>query len=203
MYGYSSGNGTINCPVGFMPALCIYLIQLLNTVKSVGHSERFVKYWSLAFAGCIALYFCYSPFAFIYRDAPTWSTAQLVNVGPFKGIYSTPDKVALLTFLQEDLTELAKTKKTIFASYMAPAYFITKMTPVTRMLNIHPVYWPPERVDEILEQSIKLKEFPEVVVTGKFGPQFTYQFENYFLATGKYSVAYQRPWYQILVKNKD
>jgi hypothetical protein len=140
----------------------------------------------------------YHTWVYVYGTGPTMNSYAVVRRGPFKGIFTAPWKAAMLAEFQDDIEKLAQGRETIFAAYFAPAYFSTHLTPVTSMLNIHPLQFTEAMKRAILKPTVEGGIYPDIVVNAKtHKPELTRQFEDFFVQSGRYQLVKETPFYSL------
>ena len=190
VFGYTSSNIMVNCALGMILTLQLLLLEVLSRWKR--------SYLILA---AISLFLCIGNYRFVYRDASFLKLNTVIESGPFRYLFTTPERANMLHSFQKDFKKSAEGKQTVFASYFAPAYFITNLKPVTGMLFIHDIHWPETAEKLILHRTIEKQEWPDLVVT-KITAQsgFNYQFENFFLQSTRYQLLTDNSEYRIFGK---
>lgn len=200
VFGYTSSNIMINCVLGMMLPLQLLLLEIFRRWEQSNTIRK--TYGSLIFCS-IALYLSCNNFLSVYRDNPIHDLHTQIHSGPYRFLFTTPKRAELLEGFQKDIKVASKERRSIFSSYFASAYLFTNLEPVTGMFFIHDIQWPTPVQDLILHRTIKNGEWPDLVVT-KISSQLnlSYQFEKFFLQSGKYKILIEKPEYRIFAKTE-
>lgn len=193
IYAYSSGNGFIVAGFGLLLAVQLLLLEASEDFKAKAPQVL----------ALVAAFFLFWNFYFIYRDQPFSQVPTQVQEGPFRFLLTTDKRRKIVEDVGREFAALSSKYKTLFAAYFAPAYLYTGMRPVTGMLYVHEAIWPPEQIAMILYRTLNKDEWPEILFVKRSEiPDFEYQFETIFLATGRYETLVEKEDYRIF-KRKD
>lgn len=195
IFGYSSSNILINASIGMLMLLQFLTLEAGAALLSSGRASR---RQIAIFLGAISFGLCASNYHYVYRDDSIPRLTRQLTSGPYKYIFTTPKRAIFFNRLEEDLTSLRKTHSSLFSAYLSAAYHITDFVPVTKMLYVHDIFFNPPQIDLILDRTLKDQEWPELVVVKTIErSDFKYQFEDFFIGSGKYTKIIERSDYRI------
>lgn len=193
IYAYSSGNVLINASLAFVLPIQLFILEMERLAPNRAQTKRF----SLVILA-IGLYLVINNYTYVFGDEPIQKLDTQVQSGPYKYLYTTHSRNEFIANIQNDLVELAKKNHSLFSSYLAAPYFMTSLKPVTGMLWVHQVQWTENQLKTVLYQTIEHGVWPDLVFTMKSDTDsFNYQFEKFFLASGRYSLLIDRTQYRI------
>lgn len=199
MYAYSSGNGFLVAAFGLILPLQILTLEAGTVLSRNDKTYR----PAIVFLCLVGFYLSFHNFYYIYRGQSVSDLTHIVSEGPHKFLVTNKSRKDLIDKSRAQIVELSKTYKTLFAAYFTPAYLYTSMKPVTGMLYAHEEHWQDMQLKMIMYRSLKHDEWPDVVFTKvSEHPGFVYQFEDMFLASGKYEPFINEPEFRVL-KRKD
>lgn len=195
--GYTSSNILVNASLGMILPLQILLLEALMSLHETGRAGWLRIRTAVA---AVAFTLVAGNYLYVYRDEKVLRLSEMVASGPYRYLWTTGERRAMLESLDRDLKDLAANHGSVFSAYLTPAYFSAPLKPVTGMLFIHESQWRQSALDLILHRTLK-GEWPDVVVNKIIDqPDFDYQFEKFFLASGRYQATMERPWYRILTR---
>jgi hypothetical protein len=155
LMGFTSGNGIINAALGFS-------VAFLFMFESAAIRNK--KFPAMAWV-CLVVIYCYSPWAFFYREGRLPELTYRMDSGPFYGIYTNSFKHGFLTGLESDLKSVPAEAKSVFIYDSLPAgYLITSLEPITFMYYMHPMNLTPSLRGELLSVFRDQGVRPDVIV---------------------------------------
>ena len=113
-YMWSSSNGYIASGLGLFPA-CI--ATSLAIVYSIENSQMNVKWRTLVSILApltLIIYLVLAQQNHVYRDQDIQHLTSKVTFGPYKGLYTTPEKIIFMEQLSDDLIKQSKDSKSVF-----------------------------------------------------------------------------------------
>lgn len=155
-----SSNGLINFAIGAMPFFLMTLTGLW-----LSFSSRIMR--SILISGLVITNLAFIDFAFrtLYRESPIGELKVQIEAGPFKGLFTTPERADFLREIQADLASMAAQDPlaTVFFFYNFPAgYLMSELTPQTHVLNLLPREYSLELRNILIPSSAQ--ERPDWVV---------------------------------------
>jgi hypothetical protein len=194
IYAYTSSNVLVNAGLAMTLPLQILLCEAVLSFRESRRARN--PEWLIVF---VLVLINAGNWVWPYRDEPLWRLDAVVQEGPFRFIRTTKVRAEILQEVHRDVKALHdQGKKSIFASYATPAYFSANLEPITGMLFLYEREWRDGAFRLILHRTIEGGEWPEIVITRIIdNPEFKYQFEKFFLDSGRYELAIARKWYRI------
>lgn len=148
---FASGNSYRNLGVGMLGCGIITLIYGVSFLDSNNDHNQTIKnnnihqtlFISLAVLLC--LFFQYSGFSknqLVYRDANIPQLTKKTDFGPFKGIYTTPEKNQYFEQIYQDIKSLEFNdwKILVYQNNLPAIYLLTSLKPATRVTFSVPNY---------------------------------------------------------------
>jgi hypothetical protein len=132
----TSGNGALSMAIGMFPAMLAALALLLLLIRqrierhSDGQPHLALANSLACFAIPLALvtFFALMTCRSAYRDGPPFSLNCRIDRGPFAGLYTTPERAALIGDITNDLKRVATSEDRVFFFYDFPAgYLLTDL----------------------------------------------------------------------------
>ncbi|MGE4132086.1 MAG: hypothetical protein AB7F86_10650 [Bdellovibrionales bacterium] len=197
--GYFSSNMVMNAALGMIIPLQILGLESARALESSG---KVSTKWAPRFLLMILMILAIGNYRYIYRDEPIYRLTSRIAEGPFKGVFSHQDRAQMLTELYRDISKASQGRTSIFAAYLAPAYYQADLKPLTGMLFLHDgVIWTDETMRLALYHTIDLGIWPDIVVSRKEeGHLDGNRFEDFFKSGQPYEVFADNQWYRILVR---
>ena len=129
--GYTSSNGLPNAGIGMMPAAIVSLaLMIALLVPQPGehlYAARLAA-GAVLFLGLLAL-LVNQQYRFVYRDASVAKLTAQVPSGPFKGLFTTPDRADEIRSLEIDLAGSLGSRGHLLSYYDFPAGYLFAHTP--------------------------------------------------------------------------
>jgi hypothetical protein len=126
----SANNAGPNAALGLFPAAVLTLICVIrNQLRTSGNTGRNLLL-SLGAVTLVLVQFGLNSYSFLYRESPPQRLSSQVAVGPFRGLYTTPQRDHLIARLSKDVLSLASVDGNVLSFNRFPAgYLFTSMPP--------------------------------------------------------------------------
>lgn len=196
---WASSNGLPNAAIGCFPAFLSALLQWSNEGGVRARRDPLPQIAAVA----LGLWFAAAARSHIYFDDPIAELTAVVRSGPYAGLRTSDARRDFIESLGQDLTANTDGKGTVAFLHGFPAgYLMTSMTPVTRLLFMHP--W---NLSPIVRRVVVPKEtadFPEWLIQIRHVPGNAFHGDGddalnaAFFMSGRYRVVLERADYRVL-----
>lgn len=204
---WSSSNGFLAAGLGFFPAVLALSFLIVYVVHSLTIQRPIKQALSIAAPAIMLVFFILLQNNSVYRDQPLDRLTAKVEFGPYKGLYTTKEKVSFMKTLDKDVETFAGDKKSIYIySHIPGAYLFSSAKPAGNTIWVF--YYSSDH--SIYADYFKKHPKPEIVfrmktlVRENFRPiRYHLDDELNLLVKEKYSITHSNKYYDILVKRQN
>ncbi|MFC7371374.1 hypothetical protein ACFQPF_06780 [Fictibacillus iocasae] len=200
-YLWSSSNGYIAAGLGFFPAFIAMTVLLLHSVEKTKVKQLFKHVAIFSAPVFIMASLIWLQQQSVYRDQPIHQLTQKVEDGPYKGLYTSEEKMTFMKTLSKDLDTFSKKGETIFYYNHFPAgYLFSDRKPAGNTIWIF--YYSINR--EIHSDYLAENGLPDTVIRMKYlvdaglTPMRYYKSDDLNnLVKKEYDVVHENAYYEI------